>query len=114
MDHLGFRGRIGTPEDVLPDGLTVDEVEAELDEIRQRLGAKRRQSWLVFAVAVGVLWQVFGGGGLLDFALAVAGLLAMSVSLTRLQDRKMARLEARGALVIEAGRKNPLVEGGGG
>ena len=104
MDQLSRKGPPQTVQQILPDGMSQDDVEAELKEIRDRFASKRRLSWIYFFGMVFVGWQIFSSRSLTVLAVWVGVLLASMVALTRLGHRKMERLEQRGAFVIEEGQ----------
>ena len=103
--------KIRTVEDLIPDGLSEEEVAAELDEIRERLAQKRRESGVYVIAVLVILWIVLGGVSPLAFGIAVALYLTTVAARYRVQGQKMDRLETRAAQVIEEARLRQLGEG---
>ena len=111
MDPKRFAGKVRKVEDLIPDGLSEEDVATELDEIRERLAQRRRESWVYIVVVLAILWIVLGGVSPLGFGIAVGVYLTTVVARFRAQGRNLDRLEARAAHVIEEARLRQLGEG---
>ena len=103
MDHLRYSGKIRTVRDVLPDGLSEEDVLAELEEIREYATMRRREAAIMAVGVLAVLWVVTGDWPLVFASLVVAFGVGIA-GLFKLQQRKTAKLEARGRLLFQNSR----------
>ena len=88
---------------MLPEGLSEDDVLAELEEIREYAKMRRREAAIMGVGVLAVLWVVTGEWPLFFAALVVAYGVG-TAALFKLQQQKMARLEARGRVLIQNSR----------
>ena len=101
-ERYGSKRRPRTVEDLVPDGMDLDDAAEKLEDIRDGFERKRKVQWVFLVGFYLFAWGRFEGDWL-GFALYCGAATAGFVALARLQVSKMQRLEDRVAKLEAAG-----------